>query len=167
MTQMEKTIIKKFIDDMILLFCRRYVDDTLVAIKRKHLKLVHDALNNFDKNLNFTVDTFYNVVSHFLDVVICSDDWSVYCKDTNTVQYTYYNSYSSWRYKTSWISSLVLREVNTCDKNKLQAKLTRIKDLIAWNGFPERIGDATINDRLKGINANNIRSTTNNEFKTI
>ena len=66
MTNIEKTIIKKFIDDKILLFYGRYVDDTLVLIKWEHLKLVHDALNNFDKDLNFTLDTFVNVAPHFL-----------------------------------------------------------------------------------------------------
>ena len=75
MNEMEKTIIKKF-----LLFYGRYVDDTLVVIKREHLKLVHDALNNFDENLNFTVDTFDNVVPHFLDIEIHPDGLSIYCK---------------------------------------------------------------------------------------
>ena len=67
MAKMEKIIIKKSIDDKIFLIYGRYVDDT-VTIKREHLKLVHDALNNFDKNLNFTVDTFDGVVPHFLDI---------------------------------------------------------------------------------------------------
>ena len=73
MTEIEKTIIKKFIDDKILLFYGRYVDDTLVVIRREHLRLVQDVLNNFDKNLNFTVDTFDNVVPHFLDIEIHPD----------------------------------------------------------------------------------------------
>ena len=72
-TEMEKTIIKKFIHGKILLFYGCYVDDTLVVIKREHLRLVQDALNNFDKNLNFTVDTFDNVVPHFLDTEIHPD----------------------------------------------------------------------------------------------
>ena len=59
MTEMEKTNIKKFIDDMILLFYGRYVDDTLVVIKEEHLKLVHDALNNFNKG-----NTLITVISH-------------------------------------------------------------------------------------------------------
>ena len=61
---------KKFIDEKILLFYGRYIDDTLVIIKREHLKLVHDTLNNFDKNLNFTVDTLDNVFPHFLGIEI-------------------------------------------------------------------------------------------------
>ena len=67
MVKMEKIIIKKSIDDKIFLIHGHYVDDT-VTIKREHLKLVHDALNNFDKNLNFTVDTFDGDVPHFLDI---------------------------------------------------------------------------------------------------
>ena len=73
LTKMEKTIIKKFIVDKILLFYGRYVDDTLVVIKREHLKLVHVALNKFEKNLNFTVGTLDNVVPHFLDIEIYQD----------------------------------------------------------------------------------------------
>ena len=42
-TEMDKTIIKNFIDDKILLFYGRYIDDTLVIIKRELLNLVHDA----------------------------------------------------------------------------------------------------------------------------
>ena len=57
--------------------------------------------------------------------------------------------------------------VNICDKNKLQAELTRIKDLIVWNGSPKRIGDAIINNNHKGLNVNNIKNTTNNDFETI
>ena len=51
MIEVQKTIINKFTDDKFI-----DVNDTLNVIKREHLKLVH-ALNNFDQNLNFTVDT--------------------------------------------------------------------------------------------------------------
>ena len=154
MTEMEKTIIKKFIDDKVLLFYGRYVDNALVLIRREHLRLVQDALNNFDKNLNFTVDTFDNVVPHFLDTEIHPNCLSTYCKDTNTGQYTHCNSYFPWRYKTSSIFFLVHQAVNIYDKYRLHAELTGIKDLIAWSGFPKRIGDAIINNKLKDLNAN-------------
>ena len=167
MTEMEKIIIEKFIDDKILLFYGRYVDTTLLVIKWEHLKLVHDALNNFDKNLNFTVDTFNNVVIHFFDTEIHPDGLSVYCKDTSTGQHIHYNSYSPRHYKTSCISSLAPQAVSICDKNRLQAELTRIKGLIVWNGFPKRIRDVIINNKLKYLNVNNTKNTTNNDFETI
>ena len=100
-TKMEKTIIKKFIDDKILLFYGYYFDYTLVVITREHLKLGHDTLNYFKKNLNFTVDTFGNVAAHFLDIEILTDDMNVYCKDANTGQFTNYIGYFSYCSKTS------------------------------------------------------------------
>ena len=51
-------------------------------------------------------------------------------------------------------------------KLKLQAELTRIKYLIPWNGFPKRIGDVIINNKLKGLNVN-IKNTINNDLETI
>ena len=124
-------------------------------------------INNFEKNLNFTVDTFDSVVLHFLDIEIHPDGLRIYCKDTNTGQYTHYNSFSPWDYKTSCLSSLAHRSVNICDENKLQVELRRIKNLIVWNGFPKRSGDAIINNKLNGLNVNNIKNTTNNDFQTI
>ena len=82
MAEMEKIILKKFIDDNILLFYGRYVEGTLVVIKREHSKFIQDIFHNFDKNLNFTVDTFDNVVPHFPDIEIHPDGLIIYCKDT-------------------------------------------------------------------------------------
>ena len=104
--------------------------------------------------MNFTVDTFDNVVPHFLDTEIHPNCLSTYCKDTNTGQYTHCNSYFPWRYKTSSIFFLVHQAVNIYDKNRLHAELTGIKDLIAWSEFPKRIGDAIIKNKLKDLNAN-------------
>ena len=73
-TEMVKTIIKKIICDKILLFYGRYVEDPLVVIRP-----VQDALKHFDKNLNFTVDIFDNIVPDFLDIEIHPDDLSIYC----------------------------------------------------------------------------------------
>ena len=50
------------------MFYGRYVDNTLVVIKSGDLNGVHNALNDFDPNIKFTLDTFDDVVSHFLDM---------------------------------------------------------------------------------------------------
>ena len=41
-----------------------------------------------------------------------------------------------------------------------------MEDLTVWNGFPKRIGDAIINNKLKGLNLN-IKNTANNDLETI
>ena len=89
------------------------------------------------------------------------------CSSPRSASDTHYDNYSPWRYKTFRVSSLVPLAVNISDKIKLQAELTRIKDRFTWNGFPKRNGDAVINNKLKGLNVNNIKNTTNNDFETI
>ena len=46
------------------MFYGRYIDDTLVIIKPEDLNHVHNALNSFDCNLKFTLDTFHDIVPH-------------------------------------------------------------------------------------------------------
>ena len=36
-----------------------------------------------------------------------------------------------------------------------------------WNSFPNRIGDAIINNKLKRLHEDNIKNSTNNYFDTI
>ena len=47
------------------MFYGRYADDTLVVIKPEDLNRVH--------NVKFTLDTFNDVVPHFLDIEIHPD----------------------------------------------------------------------------------------------
>ena len=107
MTALEQKFTKQFIDDKTLTFYGRYVDDTLVVIKREDLNRVHNALNNFDLNLKFSLNTFNNFVSHFLNIEVHPDGLVIYCKPTNTGQYTHYTSFSPWCYKTAWITNII------------------------------------------------------------
>ena len=56
MTELEDIFIKPLIADGTIKFYSRFVIQ------------VHKALNKFDNNLRFTVDTFQNEVFHFLDL---------------------------------------------------------------------------------------------------
>ena len=68
MTECEKVIVDKLIEDGIIKFYIRYVDDTLLVIKRTDISYVLNKFNGFDNNLKFTIDTFENSVPHFLDI---------------------------------------------------------------------------------------------------
>ena len=61
MTELEKRIIDDLIKNDIIKFYCRYVDDTLLVVKQENIKLIHDRLHKFDKNLKFTVDTFDDI----------------------------------------------------------------------------------------------------------
>ena len=64
---------------------------------------------------------------------------------------------------TSLSSSLVHRAVKICRDNKLNRELARIKDLVAWNGFPKRVGQAIAKSKRKRLNfVSNINNSENN-----
>ena len=100
------------------MFYGRFVDDTLIVIKPEDLNRVHNTLSNFDRNLKFTLDTFNDVDPHSLDIEIHLDGLEIYCKPTNTGQYTHYTIFSTWRYKTAWITNIIHRATVICDETK-------------------------------------------------
>ena len=109
MTELEKHVIKPFIDNGIIKFYCRYVDDTLVLVKPDDIDMIHNALNNFHPNLKFTIDNFEDTDTHFLDLLILNTlDIDIYRKDTFSGQYIDYNSFIPWHFKASWIRSLFI-----------------------------------------------------------
>ena len=144
MVEFERVTIKKLIDDGYIKFYGRYVDDTLLLIKKEHMPYIYESFHKFDPNIRFTDDTFENENPHFLDIEISTSGLSIYRKDTFTGQYVNYNSYVPWRYKSSWINSLAFRAKNICSHGLLYLELGKIKDIISWNGFPKRIGNKII-----------------------
>ena len=70
MTECEKVIVEKLIEDGIIKFFARYVDNSFLVIKRTDISRVLNKLNSFDDNLKFTIDTFEGCVPHFLGIEI-------------------------------------------------------------------------------------------------
>ena len=114
MTELEKKVIKTFVDDRTIKFNGRYVDDTLLVIKPKDIGPIYQALNKLDKYLRFTVDKFDHVVPHFLDLELRDDGIALYTKPINTGLYVNYNSNVPWAFTVSWIKSLTMRAKNIC-----------------------------------------------------
>ena len=137
MTELEKAVVKKLIDEGTIKFYIRYVDDTLLLVKNEDVQRVLACFNSFDKNLKFTVDEFESKV-HFLDIAIDKNETDVFYKKTNTGQYTHYSSYTPWNLKVSWVSALFVRAKRICCNDTLfQSQLIYIKKLMSWNGFPK------------------------------
>ena len=121
---------------------------------------MHDSVNHFDKNLRFTVDTFENVVPHFLDLELRNDGISLYKKAANTGLYVNFSSYVLWSFKTSWIRSLTSHAKNICSPNNLNSELQFINRLASWNGFPKFITNKIVKQVINGTNKTN-QSTDN------
>ena len=79
--------------DGVIKFYKRYVDDTLVLIKPSDISSVLARFNSFDRNLNFTIDTFPDGLIHFLCIKVSVDGTDIYRKETHTGQYTIFPSF--------------------------------------------------------------------------
>ena len=56
MTESEKVIAEKLMKEKVIMFYIRYVEDTLLVIKKRDISYVLNQFNSFDKNLKFTID---------------------------------------------------------------------------------------------------------------
>ena len=120
LTEFENVIVKPLIVKPLLQFYCRYVDDTLVLIKKDKIQYVLSSFNSFGKNLRFSVDTFDDGNIHFLDIKILNNgETDVYTKDTNTGLYVQYHSYEHWNTKTAWVHSLYHRAQKVCSNQHL------------------------------------------------
>ena len=109
MTECEKVIVNQLSENNIVKFYVRYVDDTLLVLRKKYIDIVLNKFNSFNKNLKFTVNTFENCVPHFLDIEICPNGLGIYHKNTQTGQCTNIECFTLSKWKTSWITSLTIR----------------------------------------------------------
>ena len=53
MTECKKVILHKLMKEKVIMFYTRYVDDTLLIIKKRDINYVLNQFNSFDKNLKF------------------------------------------------------------------------------------------------------------------
>ena len=86
MTESEKIIVKGLVNKSIIKVYMRYVDDTLLLVKEKDIKLIHERSNSFDKNIKFTIDNFPDGNVNFLDIQIDKNHTNIYYKPTHTRQ---------------------------------------------------------------------------------
>ena len=94
LTEFENVIVKPLIETSVLKFYCKYVDDTLVMIKKDKIQHVLNSFNSFDKRLRFTVDTFEDGNIHFLDIkTLNNGETDIYIKGTNTGRYVQYHSH--------------------------------------------------------------------------
>lgn len=137
MTELEKEVVDRLVQQGKIKFYARYVDDTLIMVKPEDVDAVLEEFNRYHPSLQFTVDRFQNEVPHFLDLEIHRSGIAIYRKDTHTAQYTHFESFTRWTHKTAWIRSLVHRAKKLCAPSKLKDEMAKIRTFAAYNGFPK------------------------------
>ena len=84
---------------------RTDVNDKLVLIRPSDIFSVLAECNSFDRNLNFTVDTFPDGLIHFLDIKASVGGTDIYREKTHTGQYTLFSSFEPFPRKAAWVKS--------------------------------------------------------------
>ena len=111
--------------------------------------MVLKQFNSFDKNLQFTVDTFIDNNIHFLDISIDGVKTDVYYKSTHTGQYCDFTSQTPWSLKTAWVKSLISRSQKICStETKLKRQLSNIRKFMSWNNYPSHVRNSLIKRQL-------------------
>ena len=117
MTELEKIIGKDLVDKSLIKVYMRHVDDILLLVKERDIKIIHKCLNSFDKNIKFTIDNFPDGNVHLLDIQIDKNHTSIYYKPTHAGQYTHFHSKTPWPIKTAWVKALFPRAKRICSTN--------------------------------------------------
>ena len=155
MTEFENVIIKPLLRNKTLGFYKRYVDDTLVLVKKSDIGKLLPLFNSYHKDIQFTVDVFEDGNIHFLDLKITDQlEIDVYHKDTCTGQFVHYSSFVPWQFRISWARSLYYRYVTLCSNSELlSSQLRTLKNYLSWNGFPKYVRDGLLRKFKKSTNS--------------
>ena len=94
----------------------RYVDDTLVFVKRNESNAILRSLNSFHENIEFTSESEVNGKIAFLDVYLTRNalgglETSVFRKPTNTDVYIHWKSFAAKSWKIGTLRTLTQREL--------------------------------------------------------
>ena len=81
----------------------------------------------------------------------------MYLSSTQTVQYVNFDSFTLWKWKVSWIRSLVTRAKRIFSENYLDKEIQLIKNYAALNGYPKHIVNSIVKRALRDKESNNIK----------
>ena len=120
---------------------KKYVDDTIVVLKRTRVAAFHDHLNQQNCHIKFTIERDKGSGIPFLDTlnVVKSDGsitTSVYRKPTHSDRYLNFLSHHPIQHKTSVVETLYTRAflVNS-DETNLKQEEQHITHSLKSNGY--------------------------------
>lgn len=137
------------------IFYFRYVDDTILCIKREHLPHVLEVFNNYDPHLQFTHEIENNGRINFLDLTLIRQENQIktnwFQKPTTSGRILNFNSFHSIQQKRNIIYNLIDRATLLSDKKFHSENIKKVKDLLYDNDYPQNFIDKCTKDRIKKI----------------
>lgn len=142
---LERSVIKKLIDQGLIISWTRFADDNLAIIRKGSHDTILNAINSWDQNIKYTSAFFLENKLTFLSCTIFLKDgaleFQTYRKaGINTVINNYKKSIMPRRYLISSIFTALNHSKHSCSNDDLFiADLPILKDIFLRNGYPEKI----------------------------
>ena len=120
----------------------RYVDDSHVCVKRKHVDEFHSHLNSIIPHIKFTIEIESEGSIAFLDTRTTRQEngsitVSVYRKATNTDRYLDFKSHHHPQHKHSVVRTLMDRAKNIpSTQEEVSRETKRVVEALAANNYP-------------------------------
>lgn len=140
MDKLTKVTLNKF--NFIIPFCKRYVDDYLLAVPKNKTQHVLETFNNYNNHIKFTIELENSAKGvPFLDTLIIRDtnnkiitNW--YTKPSFTARYLNYYSYYPLRYKINLITNLRNRVNKLSNSEFHNTNLKKLYNIFIDNSYP-------------------------------
>ena len=122
------------------LFYYRYVDDTIICVKKEHVKDVINTFNLYHKNLQFTYELEQSNSLNFLDITIFKKNnrlirnW--FQKFTSSGRVINFSSNHPIQQKKNIIYNLVDRAILLSHKKFHKDNLRKIQKMLLNNNYP-------------------------------
>ena len=146
LNMMECIIIKNFIDQNILLFYCRYVDDCCLLVRKRYKNIIFQKMNSFDPYLKFTEVLMSDNKIIYLDTKIVKNDDSLeleqYRKTSihSTCMMNYKQAIAPLQYKNSCLNGEIYRAKNcTTNETTLNLALQDLEQVFINNQYPKSL----------------------------
>ena len=160
---LEQKIVKKYIKNHKILYYVRFVDDCLLILRKRSQKQILQEFNNFDKDLNWTVEEMKNGSLTFLDTNIKLEDSTLnlyqHRKPNSSDSLTNYKyAVAPKAYKIGLISGEIHRANNcTSTDGALNEALNNLETILIKNSYPKKL----IKQKIQDIKERNFKPTEN------
>ena len=137
------------------LFYFRYVDDTLMCIEKKHIVLVINIFNSYNKRLQFTYEFEQDKKINFLDISLIRHNNSIitdwFNKPTSSGRLINYRSNHPTQQKINIVYNLVDRAISLSHKKFHSKNLKMVNQILRDNNYPNKFINRHTHIRMQTI----------------
>ena len=129
-------------------FFWRYVDDILTAVPEDKVDEILQAFNDYNSNVQFTIEEESNNKISFLELVVIRDGCSIkldwYHKPSWSGRYMNFESHLPLAYKKNTVSLLTEKILTLSDPEFHEQNFRLLRDTLRSNGYPSKLTEDII-----------------------